>query len=91
MKGLGCIQRRIRLAFVGHPDREFYTADLGKYAYPLHKGPLERSQRWTICRAAERVGYRVRRDWPGGVVWVGKPVVRRAVSQRPPDRSPELH
>lgn len=71
MARYGAIQRRIRLALIGNPGREFYTSELARYAYPLLTGKLERKHRWAICRAAERVAHKVRRDWPGGVVWIG--------------------
>ena len=53
MKGLGKIQRRIRLALVGYPDREFTTSELAEWAYPMLDGPIERKHRWAIVRAAE--------------------------------------
>jgi len=71
MKGLGRIQRRIRLALVGYPHREFTTAELAEWAYPMLEGSIERKHRWAIDRAAGRVGRRVRRDRPGGVIWRG--------------------
>ena len=67
----GPIQRRIRLAIIGNPGREFTTAQLAEWAYPLLDGPIERKHRVAIARAAERMAHRIRRDWPGGVVWCG--------------------
>ena len=42
MHPIGKIQRRSRLALVGHPDREFRTSELAEWAYPLHEGPIDR-------------------------------------------------
>jgi hypothetical protein len=67
---LGPIQRRIRLALVGYPDREFTTAELARWAYPLHEGPPERKHRVAIVRAAKGVAHKARRVRPGGIVWV---------------------
>jgi hypothetical protein len=82
MKGLGRIQRRIRLALVGHPDREFTTAELAEWAYPLLNRSIERKHRVAIVRAAERVGRRVRRDWPGGIVWASAAPSRLSSSRQ---------
>ena len=72
-RGYGRVQRRIRQALIGYPDREFTTSELAAWAYPLLRGPLERKHRWAIVRAAKRVAIRVRRDRPGGVVFRVKP------------------
>jgi hypothetical protein len=72
MARYGPVQRRIRTALLGNPGREFYTSELARYAYPLHQDEPTRHQRRAIVRAADIVAHRIRRDWPGGVVWVGK-------------------
>jgi hypothetical protein len=42
------------------------------WCYPRLRGPIERKHRWSICRTAERVAVRVRRDRPGGGVFRAK-------------------
>ena len=69
MDRLGKVQRRIKRAFIAHPDREFTTAELAAWTYPRLRERPERKHRWAIVRAAESVAARVRRDRPGGVVW----------------------
>ena len=61
--------RRIRRAFLVHPDRLFRTTELAAWVYPRLAGKPQRKHRWAICRAARRVATRVRRDRPGGVVF----------------------
>jgi hypothetical protein len=69
LSGLGRIQKRIRRAFLAHPDRLYRTVELVRWAYPRLTGEIEDWHRGNICRAAETVAVRVRRDRPGGVVW----------------------
>lgn len=48
----------------------WYTAELVRdWCFPRFLGPIERTHCWTVMRAARQVAVRVRRDWPGGVVW----------------------
>jgi hypothetical protein len=53
-------QRRIRRAFLAHPDRLFRTVELAAWAYPVLAGKVQRKHRWAICRAAKRVAVRGR-------------------------------
>lgn len=72
MKRLGPIQRRIWRAFIAKPDAELRTVDLVPWCYPRLVGKPQRKHRWAICRAAQSVAVRVRRDRPGGVVFRAK-------------------
>ena len=48
----------------------WYTPELVRdWCFPRFLGPIERTHCWTVMRAARQVAVRVRRDWPGGVVW----------------------
>lgn len=40
MTGLGPIQKRVRRAFLAHPNREFFTTELVRWAYPRLAGKL---------------------------------------------------
>jgi hypothetical protein len=62
MPGFGRVQKQIRRAFLAHPCRTYRTADLVLWAYPRLRGAIERKQSGAVCRAAQRVAVRVRRD-----------------------------
>jgi hypothetical protein len=67
--GLGRVQRACLRAFVANPGAELTTADLARWAYPRLAGRPLHKHRVAIVRAAVRIAVRVRRDWPGGVVF----------------------
>ena len=68
---LGRIQRAIGRAFAAAPRAELRTIDLAVWAYPRVRD-LQQHHRKSIVRAAKKVAVRVRRDRPGGVVFVAK-------------------
>ena len=56
-------------SFDASPDRRLYTAELFAWCYPRLSGKPSDDHRRRIVRAAQRVAARIRRDWPGGVLW----------------------
>jgi hypothetical protein len=53
---LGRLQRQTRRAFLAHPRRRFYTAELVRdWCFPRFVEPIERKHCWTVMRAARQV------------------------------------
>lgn len=66
----GAIQKRVRRAFIAHPGREFRTVELLCFCFPrVPAEGIKQKHRISIRRAADRVAYRVRREFPGGIVY----------------------
>lgn len=64
---MGRVQRQIFRALTASLGRPLTTVDLCRWAYPRIAGGFNPSHHKAVIRAADQVGKRVGRTYPGGI------------------------